>query len=150
MLRSTDDGLKVLVADDHPQNREILRTVLQALEVEPHLVADGAEAVAAAGREHFDLVLTDLAMPGLDGVATIRAIRADERRRGLPRSAIYVFSSQHEPRDLRASRKAGADGHLGKPLRLAELLHALDDSRRGRRGRFLRQTAPAAAVAAGA
>lgn len=145
MLRSNDNGLKVLVADDHPRNREILRTVLQALDIEPHLVADGAAAVAAAEREHFDLVLTDLAMPGMDGLAAISAIRADERRQGRPRTAIYAFSSQQEPRNLRASRKAGADGHLGKPLRMAELLHALDDSRRGRRARFARPAAFAGA-----
>lgn len=135
MSRPDDGGLKILVAEDHPANQSMLRTVLQALDGEPHIVGDGAAAVAAAAEGEFDLVLTDLAIPVLDGVAAIRAIRADERRRRRPRTPIYVISSQTGPRDLWASRAAGADGHLAKPLSISDLLVALQDGRRSRNAR---------------
>ncbi|MDP1900521.1 MAG: ATP-binding protein [Rubrivivax sp.] len=68
--------LSVLVAEDHPVNRQYLAALLESLGHQAHFTANGAEAVQAARQRRFDVVLMDLHMPVLDGVAATRAIRA--------------------------------------------------------------------------
>ena len=77
-------GKTVLVVDDMPVNRDLVRTVLgyhghQTLEAR-----GGAEALALLTHEHPDLVLTDVMMPGMDGFELARAIRADSSTKGIP------------------------------------------------------------------
>jgi two-component system, sensor histidine kinase len=69
-------ALQVLVAEDHPVNRQYLATLLEGLGHQTHFAADGEEAVRAASSRPFDLVLMDLHMPVLDGLGATRAIRA--------------------------------------------------------------------------
>src|SRR5205085_2872741 len=83
---------------------------------------NGAEAVAAWRTGRFDAILMDLRMPVMDGIEAIRTIRADERARALPRSPIIVLSANTAVIDRAASAEAGADGHLGKPVNVEELI----------------------------
>ena len=84
-----------------------------------------AEAVAAAEAEGLDLILMDLQMPVMDGLTAIREIRKAEMEEARPRRPIIVLSANSSPDDITASRHAGADGHLGKPIRPDVLLGAL-------------------------
>jgi PAS domain S-box-containing protein len=87
-------GRKVLVADDNPANRILLRTILQAFGAEVSEARDGGEAVALAGQNDFDLILMDLRMPGLDGAAAARCIHAAASTHITP---ILAFSADREP-----------------------------------------------------
>lgn len=115
--------LKILIADDHALFREGLRYVLRALE--PHVVvleaASAAQAMQTAAREQqLDLVLLDLAMPGLDGFAGLDMLR--ERFPDIP---VVVVSASEEPRDVRRALDAEASGFIPKSMSGAEMMVAL-------------------------
>jgi CheY-like chemotaxis protein len=116
----------VLVADDNPTNRRVAELMLAAIGAEVASVENGAEAVAAVGAEGFDLILMDLKMPVMDGLSAIAAIREAELAEGRARRPIVVLSANTAAEDVEASLAAGADGHLGKPIRPDALLSALE------------------------
>jgi CheY-like chemotaxis protein len=123
--RLPDRALRVLVADDNPTNRRVAELMLTAVGAEVASVENGAEAVAATGAEAFDLILMDLKMPVMDGLDAITAIREAEAAEGRPRRSIFVLSANTAAEDVAASLAAGADGHLGKPVRPEALMAAL-------------------------
>jgi len=124
--------LAVLVAEDNPTNRLIVRRLLGKLGIEPTVVQDGRQAVEAVRERAYDLVLMDLGMPVLDGVGAARAIRGlDVPHRALP---IVAFSAGAFAEDREAARDAGMDGFLTKPVRLAELAETLRRYGRARTG----------------
>lgn len=125
--------LRVLVADDNATNRKVVELILKAVGAEVMSVENGAEAVAAAERESFDAILMDLKMPVMDGLAAIAEIRKSEAAGGRPRRPILVLSANDAAADVEASRRAGADGHLGKPIRPDALFAALAQATEGRR-----------------
>ena len=115
----------MLVADDNATNRKVVELILEAVGAQVVSVENGALAVEAARDEGFDLILMDLQMPVMDGLTAIAEIRKAEARTGRPRSPIVVLSANDAPADVEASHLAGADGHLGKPIRPEALLAAL-------------------------
>lgn len=116
--------LRVLAADDNPTNRKVVELMLGAAGAEVVSVENGAEAVEAWRAGAFDVVLMDLRMPVMDGLAAIRAIRGAEAP-GRPRAPIIVISANTSDTDRAASAQAGADRHIGKPLRAEELFAAI-------------------------
>lgn len=124
--KAPDRPLRVLAADDNPTNRKVLELMLEAAGVQIVTVENGFEAVEAWRVGGFDAVLMDLRMPVADGIAAIRAIRAEERQRGLPRTPAIVLSANTSTEDRAASAAAGADGHLAKPIRVEALFAALE------------------------
>jgi CheY-like chemotaxis protein len=100
--------------------------MLEAAGVEVTTVENGFEAVEAWRLGGFDAVLMDLRMPVTDGLSAIRAIRAEERALGRARTPAIVLSANTSPEDRAASAAAGADGHIGKPIRVEALFAALD------------------------
>ena len=116
--------LRVLAADDNATNRKVLELMLGAAGAEVVSVENGQEAVEAWRAGGFDLVLMDLRMPVMDGLTAIRAIRKAEGP-GLPRAPIIVISANTSPEDLQSSAAAGADGHIGKPIRAEALFEAI-------------------------
>ena len=124
-------GLRILVAEDNPTNRKVAELMLTAMGAEALCVENGQLAVEAARDEAFDLVLMDLQMPVMDGLSAIRAIRDEERMTGRPRLPIVVLSANVAPEHLAASHTAGADGHVGKPIRLEDLSAAMNEAMQG-------------------
>jgi len=111
---------RILVVDDVAVNRELVRAMLAPFDFEVTEAADGAEAVAAALRSGFDIILMDQQMPGMDGLAATRAIRAtSELNRRTP---ILALSANVLAVHLAACRDAGMNDHIGKPIAPAELL----------------------------
>ncbi len=104
-------GLRVLLAEDNAVNALLARALLQREGCEVARVATGAEAVEAARDGAFDLVLMDLRMPGLDGLAATAALRAA----GV-RTPVVALTANAFDDDRRACREAGLDGFLTKPL----------------------------------
>ena len=120
-------ALRVLVAEDHPVNRQYIAALLENMGHLAHFTANGEEAVAAARQSSFDLVLMDLHMPLLDGVAATRAIRAlpDAARSTVPIVALTADAFA-ETRDR--CLVAGMNDFLTKPVspqKLATLLRQL-------------------------
>ncbi len=118
---------RVLLAEDHAVNRRVVELILGSAGVDLTCVENGAEAVEAASRGGFDLILMDMQMPVMDGLTAIREIRARERR-GLPRTPIWGLSANALPEHIAASRAAGADGHLTKPISADALFAVLDEA----------------------
>ncbi|HEX2800833.1 MAG TPA: response regulator, partial [Phenylobacterium sp.] len=127
-LAPDGDSVRVLVADDNPTNRKVLELMLSAAGVRPTSVENGRDAVDAWRAATFDVVLMDLRMPVMDGLEAIRTIRAEEAEGGRGATPVVVLSANTAPQDRDASAKAGADGHIGKPVRADELFAAIDQA----------------------
>jgi signal transduction histidine kinase/FixJ family two-component response regulator len=127
-IAELDRPLKVLVAEDDAVNRMVVSKMLGAFEVELRVVTDGVQAVEAASEGDYDVVLMDVRMPDMDGLAATRAIRAQGGRfEALP---IIALTANAFPEDVKICREAGMSDFLAKPLRkpalAAALLRALD------------------------
>jgi signal transduction histidine kinase/ActR/RegA family two-component response regulator len=118
--------LRVLAAEDIPTNQLVLRTILQSFGVELEMVDNGRQAVEAWERRRFDIVLMDIQMPEMDGVAATRAIRAAELKTGRARTPIVAVSANAMAHQVKEYMAAGMDGHVAKPIELAKLQAALD------------------------
>jgi EAL domain-containing protein (putative c-di-GMP-specific phosphodiesterase class I)/DNA-binding NarL/FixJ family response regulator len=119
----------VLIADDDPLIRSLLERVLRREGFETVLAGDGREAIAQIGRQHIDVLLLDVQMPALDGIATLREIRADDRWRTM--SIILMTGSVGEADRVRGL-EYGADDYLTKPFALKELAARVRAQLRGR------------------
>jgi signal transduction histidine kinase/ActR/RegA family two-component response regulator len=117
--------LRILAAEDNPTNRLVLKTVLQAIGVEPVIVDNGRLAVDYWKSSPVDLVLMDVQMPVLDGLLATREIRALEAERGLPRTPIIALSANAMKHQVDEYLAAGMDAHLAKPIQLEKLYAAL-------------------------
>jgi CheY-like chemotaxis protein len=105
-------GRTILVVEDDEGMRETTRRLLESLGARVVEAADGAAGRALLEREHPDLVLCDLVMPGVDGIDFARRVRADPRFRTLP---ILALTGLHAPADFLRTWAARFDGHLTKP-----------------------------------
>jgi CheY-like chemotaxis protein len=116
--------LRILVADDVAVNRKLLQRLLEKLGHVVTLVANGQEAVDLVSTEIFDLVLMDVQMPVMDGLASTAAIR----RRDLQFAShlpILAVTAHVMPGDKERFLAAGMDGYLSKPIGRAELVEAI-------------------------
>ncbi len=118
-------GLRVLLAEDHPTNRRVVELILGAAGVDLTCVENGAEAVKAFAADTFDMVLMDVQMPVMDGLTAVREIRAREAAGQLPRTPIFVLTANAMAEHVNASRAAGADGHISKPINPDQLLRVV-------------------------
>ena len=119
-------GVRVLLAEDHPVNQKVVALILDSAGVVLTTVGDGREALDALAASRFDLVLMDSHMPELDGLSALRELRASEAMAGAPRLPVIMLTADAMHEHVAASLKAGADGHLSKPVRTAELLEAVE------------------------
>ena len=114
-------ALRILLADDHPANRKVIEVLLSGTDADLVCVADGREALDAFQEGGFDLVLMDMQMPVMDGLTATAEIRACETQRGWGRTPVLMLTANAMPEHIEAGRKAGADGHLAKPVTMATL-----------------------------
>ena len=130
LLRARHAGARILLADDNPVNRMLVDELLGMADIHPEVVQTGAQALERVGSRTFDLVLMDIHMPDMDGLAATRHIRALPGCAELPIIAMTASVLQEE-RD--ACLDAGMNAHLGKPLDTLQLfttlLHWLDRQR---------------------
>ncbi|WP_437810029.1 CHASE domain-containing protein [Sorangium sp. So ce1078] len=113
---------KVLVIDDRPENRAVLVDLLAPLGFEVTEAEDGQQGLERAAEVGPDLVITDLLMPGMDGIEMTKRLRQAPERRGL---VIIVSSASVFEADQHRSLSAGGDDFLAKPVRADELLDKL-------------------------
>jgi two-component system, OmpR family, KDP operon response regulator KdpE len=110
---------RILVVDDEPQIRRVMRTTLVANGYEMAEARSGEDALEMLRSERYDLVLLDVNMPGLGGIATCRAIRSE--RPGLD-LAIIMLTVRNDEKDKVEALDAGADDYVTKPYSTPELL----------------------------
>jgi two-component system, chemotaxis family, sensor kinase CheA len=102
---------RIVVADDSPTTRAAMKTILEIAGYTVAPAADGEEALQRLADAPCQLVVSDIQMPRLDGLALTRRIRADPRLRSLP---VVLVTSLHSPEDRAAGLEAGADAYLVK------------------------------------
>ncbi len=107
--------LIVLLADDNPVNREVGRALLEELGLEVHTALDGRDAVNKAAAGQFDLVLMDVQMPKLDGLAATRELRNHAKLAAVPVIAMTANAADQNRDDCLA---AGMNDFLTKPVDL--------------------------------
>lgn len=107
----------VLVVDDYPDFRKIISIVLKRYGYDIIEASDGYEAVEMAVEQHPDMILLDLAMPVLDGIEAVKAIR---RHASLEDTPIVAISAYHDLYNEQA-RQAGCNAVLAKPVRIEQL-----------------------------
>ena len=121
--------LRVLVGEDHPVNRLVMETMLAELDAVVVSTENGLEASEAFERQAFDLVLMDMQMPVMDGLAAVRRIRERERDLGLAATPIIMVTANAMGEHKAAGLAAGANGFVTKPLDPRELIEAILDLR---------------------
>ena len=127
LLGQRHAGARVLVAEDNPVNQELALGFLAHADLVAELAPDGHAAVAMATAGHYDLVLMDMQMPGLDGVAATQAIRVLPGWAEVP---ILALTANAFDDSRRACEAAGMNGFIAKPMAVDDfyrtLLHWLD------------------------
>jgi two-component system, cell cycle response regulator DivK len=110
---------RILIVEDHEDNRRILRDLLTSAGFELIEAVDGQQGVAAAGRERPDLILMDIQLPILDGYEATRQINAQPELRATPIIAVTSYALSGD--DVKA-RAAGCDDYVTKPFSPRALL----------------------------
>lgn len=113
----------VLVAEDNPVNRELLRELLEARGYMVTEAPDGQEALRMMEQDPPDILLLDIGMPVLDGFAVIRKMRENPKLAPLPVLAVTAYAMQ---RDRDNVLNAGFDGYLSKPINARDLANELE------------------------
>ena len=119
------DGTLVLLVDDHPTNRLVIGRQLALAGFASEAAADGSEGLAMWREGGYGLVLSDVHMPGLDGYALARAIRAVEARTGQARTPIVALTAAALKGEADRCLAAGMDDYLAKPVPVATLAECL-------------------------
>jgi len=113
ILRRDHAGSRILMADDDLVNQEIAQFLLEGINLQVDVAADGIEAVAMATAADYDLILMDLQMPRMDGLGATRAIRALSRHTGTP---ILALTAKAFAEDKARCIEGGMNDFLTKPL----------------------------------
>ena len=114
--------IRVLIADDNPDGRELLREVLQSEDCQVLEAADGKEALDRARLNHPDVVLLDLQMPVMDGFSALQQLRQDPRWATLPVAAVTAYAMHG---DRESTLAAGFDDYIAKPIHPASLRNSI-------------------------
>ncbi len=117
---------RILLAEDHPTNQRVVQLILEPAGADLTIVDDGRQAVEAFRPGLFDLILMDMQMPVMDGLAATQAIRAIERAAGAAPVPIAMFSANAMDEHRAMGVAAGADCHISKPITPERLLAGVE------------------------
>lgn len=120
--------LKILLADDSPDNRALIRAYLKKTPYQLDEVEDGREAVSKFQEKPYDLVLMDIQMPVMDGYEAVKSIRRMESTQHATRTPIIALTASAFEEAIIKARRAGCDAHVAKPVKKATLLKAILDA----------------------
>jgi signal transduction histidine kinase/CheY-like chemotaxis protein len=115
-------GRRVLVVDDHPVNRRVIKLFLAPFDCDLVEVENGREALDALEAEAFDIVLMDVNMPVMDGLEATRILRRDPRWAALP---VIALTADVMRTQIDTCLEAGMDAHIAKPIDLRDMLSVL-------------------------
>jgi two-component system, cell cycle response regulator DivK len=115
---------RILVIEDHEENRRLLRDLLTSVGYELIEAVTGEEGLAAAEPQAPDLILMDIQLPGIDGYEVTRRIKANPSLRHIPIIAVTSYALSGD--DVKAA-EAGCDAYVTKPFDPAELLAKIQE-----------------------
>ncbi len=118
-------AIQVLAAEDNPTNRLVLKTLLDIAGAQLTLVENGAEAVKAWSRQPWDIILMDVQMPVMDGLAATREIRKREVQSGRPRTPVIALTASTLAHQIAEYFDAGMDAHVAKPIEAQYLFQTI-------------------------
>lgn len=121
------DGLSLLLIDDDSAIRELLQAALELTGARVTQVSSGAEGLASWKAEQPSVVLSDIAMPEMDGYEFIRALRKIEQDQGKPRTPAVALSAFTQRLHRAAAIDAGFDRYVAKPADPVELARLIDE-----------------------
>ncbi len=125
MAAATERQVRVLAAEDNPVNQMVLRALLGQIGLEPTIVANGVEALAAWEAGDWDLILMDVQMPLMDGVSAAQAIRAREAELGREATPIIAVTANAMMHQVASYRAAGMTEVISKPIDVEALFSAM-------------------------
>jgi PAS domain S-box-containing protein len=128
------ENLKLLVAEDNPMNRRVVELLLAQSGLQITFAENGKEAVEMFSTAKFDLVLMDLQMPIMGGLAAMRAIRAWEKAQNRAPTPMLAVSANATDEHVAEAKEAGADDHVAKPIVREILFEAIARHARPSRG----------------
>ena len=114
---------RILVVEDEPVIRELVRSMLDDGPVEVETAGNGADGLRLARGTRFDLVLLDVVLPGMDGLTVCRMLKSDPATSAVP---LYMLTAKTRRADLEAALAAGANGYIHKPFRGSELMELVE------------------------
>lgn len=114
-----EEPISILVADDARVIQHVVKHTLEKAGYDVAVANDGAEALELLNEEPFDLVITDVMMPELDGLGLVAAMRANEALSAIP---IIMMTGAGNEQDVEIARSAEPDGFLTKPVSSHHLL----------------------------
>jgi CheY-like chemotaxis protein len=115
-------GVRVLIVDDQSDARALIQRILGECECATAIASSASEAIGQLTENEFDIVISDVGMPGEDGHAFIRNWRKIESETGRKRVPAIALTAYVRAEDRRRSILAGFQAHLGKPVESGELL----------------------------
>ena len=130
---TVDSVPRVLIVDDTPSIRLLIRTNLEIEGFEVEEAVDGLDCLERlfSGKPLPDILTVDVMMPRLDGLGTVQALRADPRTAGIP---IVMVTTQAQAADIERGKKAGVDAYVTKPFDPDHLVQTIKDVYQARYG----------------
>jgi len=125
-IRERGRSLRILLAEDNAINQLLATRMLEKQGYSVTLANNGKEALSALEREKFEVVLMDVQMPEMDGFEATAAIREREKVSGSRHQVVIAMTAHAIAGDRERCLKAGMDGYVSKPFRIAELLKEIE------------------------
>jgi CheY-like chemotaxis protein len=122
VVRTSKPPVRVLVVEDDPNSRWALTALLKRMGYDCRTAEDGRQAIEAVSAFQPQIILMDLMMPGLDGLAATRQLKGDDATRAIP---ILAVSADDTPTGRAAALKAGCDDFVPKPIFFEDLIRRL-------------------------
>ncbi len=114
---------KILIVDDHPHVKELLKATLEVFDYEIGFAENGQEALGLAFTDHPDVILLDIMMPGIDGLEVCRRLKAQPATDDI---SIILLSARGQQEDVAEGLAAGADDYFVKPFSPIALIQKLE------------------------
>ena len=121
----SDTPIRVLAAEDNAVNQAVLKALLNQIGVEPTIVENGVDAVAAWEAGNWDVILMDVQMPRMDGPTATQFIRSRELALGRPRTPIIALTANSMAHQVAEYLSLGMDAFVAKPIEIARLFETL-------------------------
>jgi CheY-like chemotaxis protein len=118
--------LRVLAAEDNAVNQLVLKVLLDQIGIAPTVVDNGRQALEAWQADSWDIILMDVQMPEMDGIAATKAIRRLEASSRRTRTPIIALSANVMSHQISEYRESGMDGHIGKPIDIRTLYSVIE------------------------